>query len=183
MAGSGRRRTAPGSSGFACACCRASLAGMESVHRRKCSSCSLPERVRVPEARARDLGLLAHRRSAGARATRRQRGPARTLHKRTVRSASGWSHIKSLNSSSATSVTASLPCRRRRVSMRAPAWPRMRREEQYRQTESVPGSIQAGESMARGSGWMHWDRWLLYSFNFMQGCNPRVRPKESQMGS
>jgi hypothetical protein len=62
---------------------------------------------------------------------------------RTVSSASGWSHMKSLNSSSATSASVSRPRLRCRARTRAPALPRKRRAEQYRRREAVPGSIQA----------------------------------------
>ena len=60
-----------------------------------------------------------------------------------VRSASGRSHSKSLNSSSATPMTVSLPCLKCLESTLIPGFPRRRRREQYRQREAVPGSIQA----------------------------------------
>ncbi len=62
-------------------------------------------------------------------------------------SASGWSHRKSPNSSSAMSATVSLPRLRLRARTRAPALPRSRRAKQYRRREAVPGSTQAGADM------------------------------------
>jgi hypothetical protein len=89
-----------------------------------------------------------------------------------VRSASGWSHRKSLNSSNAMPVTVSFPCLKCLESTLIPALPLSRRVQQYRQRERVPGSIQAGMMDADGTG-VNFFKFIVLS---------RVGPGESQLG-
>ena len=86
-----------------------------------------------------DLALVS-RRTAGALVVRRQLPLAEMA--RAIRSASGWSHRKSENSSTAIPKSVSLPLFRLRDSTRAPTLPLRSSVVQYRKRETVPGSTQ-----------------------------------------